>query len=232
MDIFDILFGAVGGAAAALGIARLMFENLLKLQLDKELERFKTELEQKSAVLKTELSIYAHEQNVGLTRIDAQRSNAILAIWSLLGEWQDTLLEVVAPNHLMGKAPVNAIQHYFQHSRELMVISDRLSVEVRNRTLFFDESSYHAIAKYGQTISEVTNNFYAATVETIDVSQITDHNAFLEKIDSARDALRNGASGDAKSLRDSLVKEFRVLMKVNSTMANPALQGMPLKQRS
>lgn len=224
MDILYALLGATGVATAALGIAHLMFKRLLKLQLDKELEKFKVELEQKSAVLKTELSIYAHEQNVGLTRIDAQRSDAILAIWFLLGEWQDTLLEVVAPSRRLGQAPESAIQHYRKHARALMVMSDRLSVEVRNRELFFDESSYQAITKYGQTISEVTIDFYAATFENVDDSQITDHAAFLKKIDSGREVLRDAASRDAKSLRDSLVKEFRTLMKADATTANPALQ--------
>ena len=77
MKWLELIFTAIGGAGVALGAAAWLSQKWLTHRLSKELETHKTQLTQKSEVLKTELSIYAHEQSVGLSRIDAQRSLAV-----------------------------------------------------------------------------------------------------------------------------------------------------------
>ncbi len=128
MDLVTVLLGAFGGAAVALTAAAWLFRQWLKQQFAKELENYKAQLVQKSEVLKTELSIYAHEQNVGLTRIDAQRSEAILSLWAILGNWQDVFLDLTAPNQRLEQDPRRAIQRYQEWARKLMALSDKLSI--------------------------------------------------------------------------------------------------------
>jgi hypothetical protein len=98
MSWIELVFSALGGAAVALAAAAWLSRQLLKQLPAKELEVHKAQLAQKSEVLKAELSIYAHEQNVGLTRIDTQRSEAILSIWRLLVQWQEEYLKIAPPN--------------------------------------------------------------------------------------------------------------------------------------
>jgi uncharacterized membrane-anchored protein YhcB (DUF1043 family) len=76
----DLLVALLGGGAAGTLVIAFLSKRLLQLQLDKAFEKYKADLDHKSSVLKTELSIYAHEQNIGLSRLDAQRSKAIEAI--------------------------------------------------------------------------------------------------------------------------------------------------------
>jgi hypothetical protein len=64
MELLKQLVAAAGGAAVALAGAWFLLRTLIRHRLDKEIIRFTSELEQKSDVLKTELSIYAHEQKM------------------------------------------------------------------------------------------------------------------------------------------------------------------------
>ena len=92
--MLEIFLTAFGGTAAALALAAYLGREFIKLQTSKAIERYRSELEQKSATLKTELSIYAHEQNVGLSRLDEQRSKAIQKIYGLAMRWHDISMEI------------------------------------------------------------------------------------------------------------------------------------------
>ncbi|OFZ87182.1 MAG: hypothetical protein A2V78_04170 [Betaproteobacteria bacterium RBG_16_64_18] len=224
MDIVTVLLSAFGGAAVALAAAACLFRQWLKQQFAKELENYKAQLAQKSEVLKTELSIYAHEQNVGLTRIDAQRSEAILSLWAILGDWQDVFLDLTAPNQRLAQDPGRAIQRYQEWARKLMALSDKLSIEVRNRAIFFQQASYEPIAKYGMAVSDITNDFYAATFEGVDLATVKDSKALMENVQRERERLRETAKGNVGDLRGALVHEFRILMKAEKASANPTIE--------
>ena len=231
MDLLEYFLGAIGGGVVALGAAAFLFRHWLKYRLARELESYRTELAQKTEVLKAQLSIYAHEQNVGLTRIDAQRSEAILSIWALLGDWQEVFLDLTAPNRKLEQDAVRAIQRYQEWARSLMSISDKLSISVRNRAIFFDQGAYEAIARYGSTVSDITNDFYAETFEGVDLAAVTDHSAVLKRVQEAREKLRESAKSQVNELRRVLVHEFRVLMKAEKVSANPASQPTPASGR-
>lgn len=213
MDFVNMLISALGGGTVALAVAGYLGRQWLRQQLSKSLETYKAELTEKTEVLKTELSIYAHEQNVGLSRIDVQRSDAILAIWKILGEWQEHFISITAPNQRLEQNAHNAIDFYRGHSQELMRSQQSLSREVRNRTLFFDEETYAAIARCGLAISQVTTNYYAASYENFNPQTEQEVTAHLPVVQRARRALYDSARNSVDELRSALVKEFRRLMK-------------------
>lgn len=230
MDLLGSFLGAIGGGAVALAAAAWLFRQWLKQQLAKEIESYKTELAQRTEVLKTELSIFAHEQNVGLTRIDAQRSEAILSLWNILGAWHEVFLDLTAPNQRLVQDPPRAIQRYQEWSRKQMGLSDRLSFKVRERAIFFQQSSYAAIAKCGMAVSEVTNDFYAATYEGVDLAAVGDAAAFLTIVEHERERLRELAKDNVTELRSALAYEFRVLMKAEKASATPLMQPIGRKR--
>ena len=203
---------ALGGGSAAILIAAYFGRRFIDIQVARAIKKHETALTQKTEVLKTEFSIYAHQQNVGLTRIDAQRSEAILSIWAALAEWQETYLDITAPNQTLHKDATQAIQKYKKVALQLMTLSDRLSIEVRNRAIFFDQAVYQTIARYGMALSEVTNTFFADSYEGVDLSNMIDHPAFLDRVLASRRKLREAARGDIDELRRTLVLEFRLLM--------------------
>lgn len=224
-EIMRDLISAIGGAGVALAIAAFLGRQWLRLQIDKALEAYKASLAQRAEVLKTELSIYAHEQNVGLTRIDAQRSEAILSLWAILSHWEEAFLDLTAPNGKLEADALEAIHRYLGWAQELMRLSDKLSVEVRNREILFDEVAYSTIARYGLAVSTVTNDFYAQSYEGIDISRIGDVNGFLARVREARDRLRESARNTVTELRRALSNEFRVLMRASTATANRVAGG-------
>jgi len=91
----DVIISVLGGTGAALAVAAWLSKRIVNQQLDKEMGRFKSELDAKADVLKTGLSIYAHEQNVSVSRVDNQRAEAINRIYSAFVEWMDPLAKIV-----------------------------------------------------------------------------------------------------------------------------------------
>lgn len=214
MNWLDLILTATGGATIALCAAGWLSRKWLAHRLSVELETHKAQLAQKSEVLKTEMSIYAHEQNVGLSRIDAQRSDAILAIWAVLSKWDDVFINITAPNKSPDFQDFRwALDKYQEWAKQLMRISDALSVEVRDRAILVDQATYEVIARCGKAITEVTTNFYAASFEGVDLRVANDLPSILDRVQHARKNLRAEAVANIEDFRTALVYEFRVLMK-------------------
>lgn len=230
MALIDVFLTVIGGTSVVLLIAAYLGRRFLDIQVERAIKKYEAELNQKADVLKTELSIYAHEQNVGLTRIDAQRSEAILSVWAMLVKWQETFLDLTAPNCLLEKDAARAIQKYQEWARQLMDLSNRLSVDVRNHAILFDQAAYEAIARCGMAMNDVTDNFYAETYEAVDLSTIPDAAIFLKRVSDAREKLRDSAKDRVEELRDALVHEFRLLMRTEKRQANPAYIDSAKKQ--
>lgn len=100
----DIIISVLGGAGAAIAVAAWLSKRLINQRLGKEMERFKSELDAKADVLKTGLSIYAHEHNVSASRVDSQRAEAINKIYSAFVEWWDPLAKIVNGSPLQNVA--------------------------------------------------------------------------------------------------------------------------------
>lgn len=213
MKWLGLLLSALGGASVALAAAGWLFRKWLTHRLSIELETHKSQLVQKSAVLKTELSIYAHEQSIGLSRIDAQRSETILFIWAVLSEWHDVFIDLTAPNQRLNQNLPLALPKYQEWARKLMTISNTLSVEVRNRAILVDQATYEIIARCGKAITDVTNDFYVASFEGVELTANKDMASLFDRVQQAREALGDSAATNVREFRNALVYEFRVLMK-------------------
>ena len=61
-------------------------EKIISHRLAKDLERYKIELTERTDVLKTQLSIFSHEQTVAISRVDSQRSEAIHKVYAAVRE--------------------------------------------------------------------------------------------------------------------------------------------------
>ena len=141
MDLIWTFFSAFGGTAAMLALAWLLFERFVDIQVAKAIETHKAALEQKSSVLKTELSIYAHEQNVGLSRLDEQRSQAIQALYGLVTKWHELCLEITQPNEPRFPDPEMKLRRYYNLATSLGKISEDLSIKTRDTAILFQQAS-------------------------------------------------------------------------------------------
>ncbi len=220
MDPIEVFLTAFGGTTVALAIAAFLGKSLIGLQVSRAIEKYKSELEQRSAALKTELSIYAHEQQVGLSRIDEQRSKAIQAIYNLITQWHDAFLDITAPNDNFDITPEHEFNKFYGLSERIAKLSDKLSLSIRNHAIYFDEETYNTISNYGATLTDLGLQYYSDTFENLDIANNPDYAVIATTVRSARSKLFEGAKGNVDELRSTLLSEFRRLMKSESNKAN------------
>jgi hypothetical protein len=128
VSLVDVFLTAFGGTAAALAVAAYLGRSFINLQVSRAIEKYKAGLQQKSEVLKTELSIYAHEQSVGLSRLDEQRSQAIKEIYAVANKWQELFLEITRPNPPLKLPPELQLKRYLSLAKNLVNTAESLSI--------------------------------------------------------------------------------------------------------
>ena len=211
--MLEVFLTAFGGAAAALALAAYLGRKFIDIQASKALERYRSELEQKSATLKTELSIYAHEQNVGLSRIDDQRSRAIQEIYGLAMKWHDIYLEICQPSEPSFPKAEMKLQQYYNWSTNLVKAAEDISVKVRDSAIFFQQDSYAVIGKFGMAAMDLSCQFYDNTFGKVNMSKDPEYDVFFPLIEQERKALASTSQEEFSRLQNLLVAEFRKLMK-------------------
>ena len=213
MSLLDVFLTALGGTAVALLVAAYLGRSFIQIQVSRANEKYKAELQQKSEVLKTELSIYAHEQNVGLSRIDEQRSQAIQAIYGLAMKWNDLYLEIVQPNAPKSLTSELQLRRYLNLAQNTVKVAEDLSVKVRDTAIFFQQESYEIIARFGMAAMDLSCAFYDSTFGKVDMSLDPNYDELFPMIEKERTKLREAPKEDFGKLQSMLVTEFRRLMK-------------------
>ncbi len=217
MSLLDVFLAAFGGTAAVVLVAAYLGRSFIKLQVSRAIEKYKAELQQKSEVLKTELSIYAHEQNVGLSRIDEQRSQAIQVIYGLVMKWHDLFLGIVQPNAPKNLPPEHQLRRYLNLAQNAVKVAEALSVKVRDTAIFFQQDSYEIIARFGMAAMDLSCAFYDSTFGKVDMSKDPSYDQLFPMIERERATLRDAPKEDFGKLQSMLVSEFRRLMKAERT---------------
>jgi len=162
MEFIEVLLGAFGGATVALAVVAYLGRRFLDIQVSRATEKYKAELEQKSAILKTELSIYAHEQNVGISRLDQQRSDAIRTIFGLVTKWHDKFLQITISEEPNLSLEYQA-KRYSALSKTLISAAEDITIALWNNAIFFQHSSYEVIGGFGIAAMELSCAFYDNT---------------------------------------------------------------------
>lgn len=213
MVLVDVFLTAAGGTATVLAIAAFLGRSFINLQVSRAIEKYKAELQQKSEVLKTELSIYAHEQNVGLSRLDEQRSQAIKEIYAVANKWQELFLDIARPNPPRRLPPDLQLKRYLNLAQNFVKVAEDLSVRSRDNAIFFQQESYEIIARFGMAAMDLSCAFYDQTFGKVDMSKDPNYDELFPMIERERVALRDTPKEDFGRLQSLLVAEFRRLMK-------------------
>ena len=194
--------------------------------MSRAIEKYKEELQQKSAVLKTELSIYAHEQSIGLSRLDEQRSQAIKEIYAVANKWQEVFLEITKPNQPT-MLPEFQLQRYRYLAEDLVKVIEELSVRCRDNAIFFQPESYNIIARFGKVAMDLSRSFYDQTFGKFERSKESKFDELFQFIERQRMTLRDAPKEDFGKLQTLLLDEFRRLMKATRPEPILPLNGSP-----
>lgn len=212
MNLLEVFLSALGGAAAALAVAAYLGRRLLDIQVARAIEKYKAELDQKSSILKTELSIYAHEKNVGISRIDQQRSDAIRCIYGLAMRWHEILLEITKPNEPRLAIEAQA-ERYRGLAEALAKAAEEISVATRDYAIFFQQNSYEVVSRFGIAAMDLSCAFYDRTFGSLADNEDDHAEELMALIQRERTALAEESKRGFEEARSLLIREFRVLMK-------------------
>ncbi|WP_372527560.1 hypothetical protein [Piscinibacter sp.] len=215
MSLLEVFLAAIGGSSVALAIAAYLGRSFIDLQVSRVIEKYKAELQQKSEVLKTDLSIYAHEQNVGLSRLDEQRSQAVKEIYAVANKWQELLLEIARPDPPTKLPPDLRLKRYLNLAQDFVKVAEELSVKTRDNAIFFQQQSYEIIARFGAAATDLSCAFYDQTFGKVDLSRNPSYDQVSPMIEKERAALRDSPKEDFGQLQNLLLAEFRRLMKAD-----------------
>ena len=209
-EVLTIVFptGALSGVIVAF-VAR----HFMDIQVKKAVGKYEADLQRKTELLKSDLSVHAHEAKIGLTRLEELRATAIQEIYTQVIAWQELFLEITQPNLPKRATDERQLQQLVNWSQNLVVASEKLSILVRDKALFFDEQTYQGIATFGKLTMDLSTDFYDATFGAWDKSKDPNYPALFASFNSERGKLGEAAKGEYDKAQKTLVVEFRKLMR-------------------
>ncbi|MDD4865466.1 MAG: hypothetical protein PHE38_15925 [Alishewanella agri] len=91
MDFLNFFLSILGGAASGMLAAVFLSKKFVEHQLQKDMERYRSTLELETEKQKSKLQLCINEQNIVLTRYDAERAEAIKVIYTKINAWRDSI---------------------------------------------------------------------------------------------------------------------------------------------
>ena len=215
MSLLEVFLTAIGGTTITLAVTAYLGRSFIDLQVSRAIEKYKAELQQRSEVLKAELSIYANEQSVGLSRLDEQRSQAIKEIYAIANKWQELFLDIAQPNPPKRLPPELQLRRYLNLAQNFVKVAEELSIKSRDNAIFFQQESYEIISRFGIAAMDLSCAFYDETFGKVDMSKDPSYDELFPMIEKERIALRDSPKEDFGQLQSLLLAEFRRLMKAD-----------------
>ncbi len=147
INLTEFLLSIIGGSSAAILVVAFLGKRLVINKLLKDLEKYKNQLTEKTESLKFQLSIYAHEQNVSLSRIDSQRSEAIIKLYSAMCAWHTCAIELLEEHPLIDPVEENRYSYFIEVARRAKRSGDNLTQELLNQAIYFDEETFNKLSE-------------------------------------------------------------------------------------
>jgi hypothetical protein len=146
----DLVLSALFGSGSAYLLIRFLGKRLLLHRLSKDIEHYKAELSGKADVLKTELAIFSHEQNVAISRVDAQRAEAIREIYGCLRRIIDPVSLIYSGSPMVGGTSEQYVDYYCGNAEEAHAACGRLANRMADLAIYFDNETYKNIAEFAR----------------------------------------------------------------------------------
>ena len=120
---------------------------LIKNILKKDVIRYQKELEDRTEMLKSNLSVFAHEQKVAISRIDMQRAEAIRIIYSNISRWIKLREEINFPKIDRGEMLVSETvdSYYSELDDKLFLCLENISTSITDNAILFTTETYAKI---------------------------------------------------------------------------------------
>ena len=147
--LIDIIVALGAGGLSAYALLKFLGTSFIQHQLDKSLKTHDAHLTQKTESLKTELSIYAHEQSVALSRIDAQGAQAIHNIYSALRAWVSPATQLINGSPLRGATDEAHLAFYSSQCEAAHNAAQAFLKVLSDHAIYLDSELYETLAALG-----------------------------------------------------------------------------------
>jgi hypothetical protein len=163
--LLDVFTAAVVAGGVGIAVVKFLGKKLIEHRLSKDIERFRAELGQRSEALKTELSIYAHEQHVTINRVDTQRANAIHLVFAGLRRWSVAAAEVIQlPTRRIGSTR-DQLEYSFIIAMKGRDLLSQAAQELADQAIYFDNETYGHIGEVVDKCASQSGAFLQAIDE-------------------------------------------------------------------
>lgn len=151
-----IFLPALLGGGSGWALVYFFGQRLVDHRLAKDLNRYREELKESTEVLKSQLSIYAHEQTVAISRVDAQRSEAIRNVYAYIRDVIDPVSAIMAGSPIMNGTPAQSSCFYFEHAQKAHQAVGMLINKLADLAIYFDNDTYKKIGTFSKAAMEAT----------------------------------------------------------------------------
>jgi len=199
-----ILTSLGGGALIVAAFSTWLGKVWASRILEKDKLKYQGEMEK----IKSELNKKIHEHNVAVSRIDAQRADAIQKLYCCLVEWFEAALAIRAPNKLADGDAIDAISTYQEWAKPLRATSEKLEKISLLYTILLTEETYKKVAACGYTASMFSIEF----CDVVFNNESLHPEEILNDIENARRKLEEKYIKDFEPAKEALINEFRTIM--------------------
>lgn len=144
----NVVLPLISGGAAGWALIHFFGQRLVDHRLAKDLEHYREELKENTEVLKSQLSIYAHEQNVAISRVDSQRSEAIHKIYRCIRDVINPISTIVAGTPIVNGTSKQSADFYLQRAEAAHEACGALAHMMADLAIYFDNDTYKVIANF------------------------------------------------------------------------------------
>ncbi len=219
MSFFDFLMTvalpALVGGGSALALLKFLGERMIGHQLSKDLETYKVELSERTDVLKAQLAIFAHEQNIVTSRVDTQRANAIHKVYSCMRQIINPTSSIVAGTPIINGTAEQSARFYRENAEAAHAACGKLSNTLSDLAIYFDNETYMEIAHYSKAAMTATGSYLHHLRKC--EAEGGSHEELLAIAESQREELRRHHNESMLPQAKKLTKVFRILLGIEKT---------------
>jgi hypothetical protein len=205
LESFVIPSIVAGGTALA--VLKFLSQRFVDHRLGKDFERYKTELGERTESLKTQLSIYAHEQNVQITRVDAQSAEAISNVYAKMRGVINPLSLILAGTPIVDGSDRQSIAYYLEAAEAAHAAVGNLANTVADHAIYFEDPIYVKIFQFSKAAGNSTALYLQSLRKAIAEGQ--SDGAILTLAENGRTPLQAAYTDEINPLHKELVAVFR-----------------------
>lgn len=214
----NVVLPLVSGGTAGWALIHFFGQRLVDHRLAKDLERYREELKENTEVLKSQLSIYAHEQTVAISRVDSQRAEAIHKIYRCMRDVINPVSSIVAGTPIVNGTANQSVEFYLQNADAAHAACGVLAHTMADLAIYFDNDTYKEIANFAKVSMQAAAIYLQPLRPLVALGHAPDE--VLKAAETGRAALQEKFRTEVTPVMQSLTATFRVHLGIERTQTN------------